>query len=123
MARDPSRPRIRQLILLAVSDENHCHYCAAVHSTAAKGALHIPAGVVAAIRNNAPVPDKNLYALVAQVKELVRERGTNHSELHRRWLQEGTGHGTAARHCPQGHQQLPEPHLARACRSGICGRE
>lgn len=30
-------PRERQLILLAASVENHCNYCAAAHSTVAKG--------------------------------------------------------------------------------------
>ena len=68
-------PTERQLILLAASVENHCNYCAAVHSTVAKGALHAPAEVVAAIRNNTPVPDKKLNALVTLVKELVGERG------------------------------------------------
>ena len=67
--------RERQLILLAASVENNCNYCAAAHSTIAKGALHTPADVVAAIRNNTPVPDKKLDALVTLVKELVGERG------------------------------------------------
>ncbi len=67
--------RERQLILLAASVENHCSYCAAAHSTVAKGALHTPAEVVAAIRNNTTVPDAKLNALVTLVKELVRERG------------------------------------------------
>jgi uncharacterized peroxidase-related enzyme len=68
-------PRERQIILLAASVENHCNYCAAVHSTIAKGALHTPAEVVAAVRDNAPVPDAKLNALVTLVRELVRERG------------------------------------------------
>lgn len=68
-------PGERQLILLAASVENDCNYCAAAHSTVAKGALHTPAEVVNAIRNNTPVPDKKLNALVTLVKELVRERG------------------------------------------------
>ena len=68
-------PREQQLILLAVSVENHCNYCTSAHSTVAKGALRTPAEVVAAIRNNTPVPDKKLNALVTLVKELVRERG------------------------------------------------
>jgi alkylhydroperoxidase family enzyme len=55
--------------------ENHCNYCAAAHSTIAKGALHTPAEVVAAVRDNTPVPDAKLNALVTLVKELVRERG------------------------------------------------
>src|SRR5882672_5668098 len=56
-------PEERQLILLAASVENHCNYCVAAHSTIAKGALQTPAEVVAAIRNNKPVPDKKLNAL------------------------------------------------------------
>jgi uncharacterized peroxidase-related enzyme len=68
-------PRERQIILLAASVENTCNYCAAAHSTIAKGPLHTPADVVAAIRNNTPVPDTKLNALVTLVKELVRERG------------------------------------------------
>ena len=68
-------PRERQIILLAASVENNCDYCAAAHSTIAKGPLHTPAEVVAAIRNNTPVPDAKLDALVKLVKEIVRERG------------------------------------------------
>ncbi len=67
--------RERQIILLAASVENHCNYCAAAHSTIAKSALHTPADVVAAVRDNTPVPDAKLNALVTLVKELVRERG------------------------------------------------
>jgi uncharacterized peroxidase-related enzyme len=67
-------PRERQLILLAASVENDCNYCAAAHSTIAK-ALNTPAEVVAAVRNNMPVPDEKLDALVALVRELVHERG------------------------------------------------
>ena len=68
-------PMERQLILLGASVENHCDYCTAAHSTIAKGALHAPAEIVAAIRSNSPVPDKKLNALVSLVRELVRERG------------------------------------------------
>jgi uncharacterized peroxidase-related enzyme len=68
-------PRERQIILLAASVENHCNYCVAAHSTIAKGALQTPAEVVAAVRDNAPVPDAKLNALVTLVRELVRERG------------------------------------------------
>ncbi|MEG9437849.1 carboxymuconolactone decarboxylase family protein [Edaphobacter sp. HDX4] len=69
-------PRERQLILLAASVENDCKYCAAAHSAIARGALpHTPEEVVAAIRNNTPVPEAKLNALVTLVKEIVRERG------------------------------------------------
>jgi uncharacterized peroxidase-related enzyme len=82
-------PRERQLILLAASVENRCNYCAAAHSTVAKGALHTPAEVVAAIRNNTPVPDKKLNALVALVKELVRERGYAKDETIQKFIAAG----------------------------------
>ena len=68
-------PRERQIILLAASVENNCDYCAAAHSTIAKGPLHTPVEVVTAIRNSTPVPDRKLNALVTLVKELVRQRG------------------------------------------------
>jgi uncharacterized peroxidase-related enzyme len=67
-------PRERQIILLAASLENHCNYCAAAHSTIAKGLL-TPPEVIAAVRNNIPIPDAKLNALVSLVRELVRERG------------------------------------------------
>jgi hypothetical protein len=47
----------------------------AAHSTIAKGGLHTPAEVVAAVRDNTRVPDAKLNALVTLVRELVRERG------------------------------------------------
>ncbi len=68
-------PRERQIILLAASVENNCNYCTAAHSQIAKTLLPTPAEVVAAVRNNTPVPDAKLNALVNLVKELARERG------------------------------------------------
>ena len=68
-------PRERQIILLAASVENNCNYCSAVHSQIAKSLLHTPAEIIAAIHNNAPIPDDKLNALVSLVRELVRERG------------------------------------------------
>src|SRR5262249_53408472 len=68
-------PREQQLILLAVSVENHCNYCTAAHPTVSKRTLRSPAQMVADTRNNTSVPDKKLNAIVTLVKELVRERG------------------------------------------------
>src|SRR5262249_34518115 len=82
-------PREQQLILLAVSVENRCNYCTAAHSTVAKGALHTPAEVVAAIRNNTPVPDKKLNTLVTVVKDLVPNRGNPKEELMRNFIAAG----------------------------------
>jgi uncharacterized peroxidase-related enzyme len=82
-------PRERQIILLAASVENNCNYCAAAHSTIAKGALHTPPEVIAALRNNTPVPDAKLNALVTLVKELVRERGYVKDETIQKFLAAG----------------------------------
>lgn len=68
-------PRERQIILLAVSVENQCSYCATAHSQIAKSLLHTPAEVLEAVHNNTPIPDAKLNALVTLVRELVRERG------------------------------------------------
>jgi uncharacterized peroxidase-related enzyme len=68
-------PRERQIILLAASVENHCSYCAGVHSQIAKTLFHTPNEVITAVHNDTPIPDARLNALVALVRELVRERG------------------------------------------------
>jgi uncharacterized peroxidase-related enzyme len=82
-------PRERQIILLAASVENNCNYCAAAHSTIAKGALHTPPEVIAALRNDTPIPDAKLNALVTLVKELVRERGYSKDETVQKFLAAG----------------------------------
>jgi AhpD family alkylhydroperoxidase len=85
----PASLHIRQITLLAASVENHCNYCAAAHSTIAKGALHTPAEVVAAVRDNTPVPDAKLNALVTLVRELVRERGYAKDQTIQKFLAAG----------------------------------
>jgi uncharacterized peroxidase-related enzyme len=82
-------PRERQIILLAASVENRCNYCAAAHSQIAKTLLHTPAEVIAAVHNNTPVPDAKLNALVALVRELVRERGYAKEHSIQRFLAAG----------------------------------
>jgi uncharacterized peroxidase-related enzyme len=82
-------PRERQIILLAASVENHCNYCAATHSQIAKALLRTPAEIIAAVQNNTPVPDAKLNALVALVRELVRERGYAEEKSIERFLAAG----------------------------------
>jgi uncharacterized peroxidase-related enzyme len=82
-------PRERQIILLAASVENNCNYCVAAHSTIAKGALHTPPEVIAAVRKGTLVPDAKLNALVTLVKELVRERGYAKDETIQKFLAAG----------------------------------
>ena len=68
-------PVERQLILLAASVENNCNYCAAAHSSIAKGFLHAAPETVSAIRESKPIADKKIGALVNLTREIVRERG------------------------------------------------
>lgn len=120
-------PKERQIILLAASIENNCGYCAAARFTIAKGVLHASPEVIAAIRKGLPVLDAKLHTLVTLVKELIRERGhggrRNNSEVPRPRLQEGTGDGAPAGHCPEDHQQLSRSYFADSCRSGFCSRK
>jgi uncharacterized peroxidase-related enzyme len=68
-------PVERQLVLLTASVVNECPYCTAAHSTVAKGMLHVPAAVVAAVRARRPVTDTKLNALVNLTREVVEARG------------------------------------------------
>lgn len=65
----------RHLVLLAASVENDCSYCVAAHSTILKGALHVPAEVVSAVRSHQALPDPKSNALVALTREIVAKRG------------------------------------------------
>jgi hypothetical protein len=67
----------------------HCNYCAATHSQIAKTLLRTLAEVIAAVRNNTPVPDAKLNALVGLVRELVRERGYAKENTIQRFLAAG----------------------------------
>jgi len=64
----------RQVVLLAVSAWNECHYCVAAHSTIA-GMQKVPRDVVDAIRDNRPIPDPRLEALRRFTTAVVERRG------------------------------------------------
>ena len=68
-------PVEQQLAILAVSIENSCHYCSAIHSTILKNQLNVDEAIVNAVRNGDPVPDAKLNALVAYVRKVVKSRG------------------------------------------------
>lgn len=67
-------PTERQLVILAASRFNECHYCIAAHSVVAdlQGA---PADVVDAIRNDRPIADDKLEALRIFTTAVVEKRG------------------------------------------------
>jgi AhpD family alkylhydroperoxidase len=64
----------RQVVLLAASHENVCHYCMAGHSTAA-AAAEVPQAVVDAIRNDEVIADVKLEALRKLTTAVVESRG------------------------------------------------
>jgi len=68
-------PVEQQLAILAVSIENKCHYCSAIHSTILKNQLDVDEAIVNAVRNGDPVPDEKLNALVTYVIKAVNRRG------------------------------------------------
>ncbi|MEX0722451.1 MAG: carboxymuconolactone decarboxylase family protein [Gracilimonas sp.] len=68
-------PKEQQLAILAVSIENECHYCSAIHSTILKNQLKTDEATVNAVRNGDPLPDAKLNALVNYTRKAVEERG------------------------------------------------
>jgi len=70
----------RNVVLLAVSRENECHYCVAVHSTVAD-MQHDDTAVTDAIRNGTPIGDPRLDALRRLAQALVRDHGHADAEV------------------------------------------
>lgn len=67
-------PTERQVIILAASRLNECHYCMAAHSVVA-GMQNVPEYVVDAIRNDLPIVDPKLEALRSFAAAMVEKRG------------------------------------------------
>ena len=67
-------PTERQLVILAASRFNECHYCIAAHSAIAN-MQKVPADVVEAIRNDQPIADSKLEALRTFTTAVVEKRG------------------------------------------------
>jgi uncharacterized peroxidase-related enzyme len=78
----------QEVLLLAISRENECHYCVAAHSFLADKA-RVPAEVTEAIRSDQPVPDARLEALRTFARTMVRTRGHPTDEEARRFLDVG----------------------------------
>lgn len=68
-------PVEQQLVILAVSVENECHYCTAAHSTILKKQLKADENIVESVRNDNSLPDERLDALVNYSRHVVRSRG------------------------------------------------
>lgn len=81
-------PVEQEVVLLAISRENACHYCVAAHSFLADTA-GVPAEVTDAIRNDEPIPDARLEALRSFTQTMVRTRGNPAREEAERFLRAG----------------------------------
>lgn len=68
-------PVEQQLAILAVSIENKCHYCSAVHSTILKNQLNVDESVVEAVRNGEALLNPKFNALVTYIRKVVANRG------------------------------------------------
>lgn len=64
----------RQVVILAASRFNECHYCVAAHSWIA-GLQKVPADVIDTIRNDQPIDNKKLEALRVFTTSVVEKRG------------------------------------------------
>ncbi|ADL01133.1 carboxymuconolactone decarboxylase family protein [Brevundimonas subvibrioides] len=67
-------PLEREIVLIAASVENACHYCVAAHTTVTQG-QHLDQTVIQAVRNGGPIADARLEALRDFATRVVRERG------------------------------------------------
>lgn len=64
----------KQIVLLATSYVNECHYCMAVHSTVGK-MQKIDESIIEALRNGEPIKDEKLEALRKFTQTVVEKRG------------------------------------------------
>ncbi len=64
----------QQVVYLATSFENACHYCMAAHSTLAQG-VNVDADVIDALRKGEALADPKLEALRSFTGKVTRERG------------------------------------------------
>ncbi len=83
----------QEVVLLAISLANGCDYCTAAHSMIADKVSGVPAEVLAAIRQHAPIPDVRLAALFALTTELVALRGQPRAEVVQAFLAQGYEEG------------------------------
>lgn len=68
-------PAERQIILLAISSENRCEYCVAVHSTIAKNMVKVEPAIVDDLRKGVRLSNSKLDALAKFTQLIVKERG------------------------------------------------
>ncbi len=68
-------PVEQEVVFLAISRFNGCHYCVAAHSFVGDMMSKVPAEVTDAIRDGRPVPDAKLEALRTFAHQMTESRG------------------------------------------------
>ena len=65
----------QELVFLAISIEHGCEYCVSAHSMVARVLSKMPAEVLSALREQAPLADVKLAALAGFTRQMVQTRG------------------------------------------------
>lgn len=68
-------PAEQEVVFLAISRENECHYCVAAHSMLADKKSNVPADVTNAIRDGRDIQDNKLRRLATFTRRMVESRG------------------------------------------------
>ncbi|MDR8390024.1 carboxymuconolactone decarboxylase family protein [Aliifodinibius sp. S!AR15-10] len=89
VSRSDFSPQEKELAILAVSEENKCEYCTAVHSTALKKQLNADEGIVNAVFKGEELANPKLNILVNYVRKAVRSRGHVQEEDIQEFLKAG----------------------------------
>ena len=69
------KPAEQEVVFLAVSQVNGCHYCTAAHSMIAEKMSGVPADVLQAIRAQTALPDAKLATLYATTVAMLKSHG------------------------------------------------
>lgn len=68
-------PAEQEVVFLTISRINGCEYCVSAHSMLAEAKSKVPPAVIAALRDDQPVPDPKLAALAEFTRVMVTARG------------------------------------------------
>lgn len=82
-------PVEQEVVLLAISRFNGCHYCVAAHSFVADMMSKVPAEVTDAIRDGRPIADAKLEALREFAHVMTESRGSPTPEQAQAFLDAG----------------------------------
>jgi len=79
----------QEVVFLAISKSNDCHYCMAAHSTLAANYSGVPKDILFAIRSGEAISDEKIAALYAMAVELNDSRGRPSKSIVDLFLQAG----------------------------------